>query len=86
MKNVKSTSGKGKVHKVVHADQYSGAVIEDSSTVHKDYGHRARWCDRWHKVDKHFTESFFLKWKRTDEPITCRTCLRAYYPDGRKRG
>ena len=31
------------------------------------------------------TNGWSAGWRPTDKPITCKTCLRAYWPDGRER-
>lgn len=84
MWNITSTSGKGKVHKLVRADKYTGEVITEDYG-HPDYGLRAPFCDREHDVDRAEGGGWYLKWKRTNQPITCGTCLKAYWPDGRLR-
>ena len=84
MQNITSISGKGKVHKLIRADTYTHAVIGEEYG-HPAYGIRAPWCDRNHNINEDASLSFFLKWGKTNQPITCKTCLQAYWPDGRKR-
>jgi len=83
--NIASISGKGKVHKLVRADTYTGEVIAEDYG-HPDYGIHAPWCDRSHNVDDDSSHAgWFLKWGKTRQRITCKTCLQAYWPDGSKR-
>ena len=82
--NITSTSGRGKVHKLIRADTYTHRVLKENEG-HPDYGIHAPWCDRTHNIDEEIGEDFFLKWGRTRQPITCKTCLQAYWPDGSKR-
>ena len=46
-------------------------------------GIHAPWCDRTHNIS--YFRDWWLKWIKTDKPITCGTCLKAYLPDGRLR-
>ena len=85
-KNITSTSGKGKVHKLVRSDTYTHEVI-GKDYGHPDYGIHAPWCDRSHNLKPSMAkyQDWYLPWKKTGEPITCKTCLQAYWPDGKKR-
>ncbi len=87
MQNVESTALRGKVHKLVRSDTYTHEVIGED-VGHPDYGIHAPWCDRSHSVDDvdyDLNSGWFLPWRKTNQPITCKTCLKVYWPDGRER-
>ena len=61
-KNAKS-GPKGKVHAV--------SWVEDNGNVHPECGYQSWTGDYWgHKIQR------IYGWERTDEPVTCKTCLR----------
>jgi hypothetical protein len=72
--------GRGKVHKVIRYDKYTGEEI----SIYAGHGWVGRVCDLDHNPAA--IDSWFGTWTETDKPITCGNCLRTYWPDGRKRG
>jgi len=75
MKNIKSTTGK--VHKVIKCNALG---------LESDEGYRAIACDHFHNLDDKDSGWYLtMLWKKTDEDITCKNCLKSYYADGRKK-
>jgi len=60
-KNARSSGPKGKVHAI--------AWLEDNGVVHPECGYRSSY-QAW------IGDEYGYKWERTDDPVTCKNCLR----------
>jgi len=84
--NTKNIDGKGKVHKLVRADIFTGSLL-GKNEGRPSFGIYAPWCNRGHDIDSKegIKSDWPLEWTRTNEPITCGTCLKVYLSNGCKR-